>query len=51
MSFEYLEIQDSDYLEHHVENEELDYILVKNRSIETVPIESWNPPAYCFTRR
>lgn len=51
MTFEYLEIKDPEYLQHHIENGELDYLLVKKKSSEDVPMESWDPPAYCFTDR
>lgn len=51
MSYEYIEIDDPVFLETHIQNEELDYVLVKKRSIENVPIDDWEPPAYCFTQR
>ncbi|XP_065093838.1 sulfotransferase 1B1-like [Ochlerotatus camptorhynchus] len=51
MSYEYIEIGDPDFLENHIQNEELDYILVRKQSLENVPIDHWKPPAYCFTRR
>lgn len=51
MSYEYIEINDPEYLENHIQNEELDYILVRKQSLEYIPIDHWELPAYCFTKR
>lgn len=49
--FEYIEISDPVHLETRTECAEEDYILVKAKSAENVPIKDWHPPAYCFTNR
>ncbi|XP_053692427.1 sulfotransferase 1B1-like [Sabethes cyaneus] len=49
--FEYIEITDPVHVETHTERAEEDYILVKAKSCENIPIKDWNPPAYCFTTR
>ncbi|XP_058454307.1 sulfotransferase 1B1-like [Malaya genurostris] len=49
--FEYKNITDPIHLATKVERAEEDYILVKPKSYENVPIENWIPPAYCYTKR
>ncbi|XP_058826268.1 luciferin sulfotransferase-like [Topomyia yanbarensis] len=49
--FEYIDITDPIHLATNTERAEEDYILVKAKSCEKVPIKNWDPPAYCYTRR